>query len=160
MNSERSAAVVNIPLGEGARASFSRRSVILLSAFSLFLLLGGCTGGSGPSTLNLTAKDANKTFQLHPGDQVVIVLDANPSTGFDWDIDQTNSAVLTLQGKTFQASSSGLPGSGGSDTFTFKALSTGTVNLRLKYWRSFAGPASITNRYAVTLQVLAAGGGY
>jgi inhibitor of cysteine peptidase len=159
MNGERSIAVTNTPPEGQMQFWFSRRIGLSLSACFLLLLLGGCTGGSN-TPLKLTAKDANKTFQLRVGDQVVIALDANPSTGFDWDIDQTKSTMLALQGKTFQASSPGLPGSGGTDTFTFKALTAGTVNLRLKYWRSFEGPASITNRYAVTFQVLPAGGGY
>jgi inhibitor of cysteine peptidase len=159
MNSERSAALINAPRGKQTRLWFGRSIALSLNVFLLLLLLSGCAG-SGPSTLNLKATDANKTFQLHPGDQVVIMLDANPSTGFDWDIDQTNNTVLASQGKTFQASSNGAPGSGGTDTFTFKALTAGTVNLSLKYWRSFEGPSSITNRYAVTLKVLSAAGGY
>jgi predicted secreted protein len=160
MNSGRCAAALNRPPGGQTPPWFARKSALLLCAFFLLLLLGGCGSGSGSSTLNLAAKDAGKTFQVHPGDQVVIALAANPSTGFDWDIDQTDSAVLALQGKTFQAASSGLPGSGGTDTFTFKALAAGTVHLSLKYWRSFEGASSIINRYAVTLQVLSAGGGY
>ena len=159
MNSEHSTAPITAPRGKQTRLWFGRSIALPWSVFLLLLLLGGCGSGSGTATLKLTATDANKTFQLHPGDQVVIRLDANPSTGFDWDIDQTESAVIASQGKTFQASS-GAPGSGGTDTFTFKALTAGTVHLSLKYWRSFEGPTSITNRFAVTLQVLAAGGGY
>jgi inhibitor of cysteine peptidase len=153
MKRERSIADINALPGKQRRRLLGS-SIALPLGVSLLLLLSGCTLGSSVSTLRLTASDANKTFQIQPGTQVVITLDANPTTGYDWDIDQTNSAILDFQGKVFQATVNGPPGSGGTDTFTFKALAAGTVNLRLKYWRSFAGPTSIINRYAVTLQVL------
>ncbi|GAC1639154.1 MAG: hypothetical protein NVS4B9_32000 [Ktedonobacteraceae bacterium] len=65
--------------------------------------------------------------------------------------------LLTLKQSNFSASnaSSGAVGSGGTQTLTFVAKSAGTVNLQLKYWRSFAGDKSIARRFAATIQIQA-----
>ena len=67
-------------------------------------------------------------------------------------LDKSNDALLTLKQKDYQASSSAI-GSGGTDTFKFVTKSVGTVNLQLKYWRSFEGDQSIIRTYAVTIQI-------
>lgn len=113
----------------------------------LTLLLTSCTG-----TTSLTGSDNGKTITVHVGDEIDIALDSNPTTGFDWAIDKSNDSLLTLKQTNYQASSN-LIGSGGTDTFKFVAKSAGTVNLQLKYWRSFEGDRSISRRYAVTIQI-------
>ncbi len=119
--------------------------VITLGVFTFFLT--SCTG-----TTSLSASDNGKTITVHVGDEIDIALDSNPTTGFDWAIDKSNDALLTLKQKDYQASSNAI-GSGGTDTFKFVAKSAGTVNLQLKYWRSFEGDRSIVHRYAVTIQI-------
>lgn len=118
---------------------------LAMGVFTLFLT--SCTG-----TTSLGSSDNGKTVTVHVGDEIDIALDANPTTGFDWAIDKSNDALLTLKQKDYQPSSSAI-GSGGTDTFKFIAKSAGTVNLQLKYWRSFEGDRSITQRYAVTIQI-------
>ena len=113
----------------------------------LTLLLTSCTG-----TTSLTGSDNGKTITVHVGDEIDIALDSNPTTGFDWAIDKSNDSLLTLKQTNYQALSN-LIGSGGTDTFKFVAKSAGTVNLQLKYWRSFEGDRSISRRYAVTIQI-------
>ena len=116
-----------------------------MGAFTIFLT--GCSG-----TTSLTGSDNGKTITVHVGDEVDIALDSNPTTGFDWAIDKSNGSLLAFKQMDYQASSNAI-GSGGTDTFKFVAKSVGTVNLQLKYWRSFEGDRSITQRYAVTVQI-------
>ena len=37
--------------------------------------------------LKLTQADDNKSFSLHKGDELVIHLEENPTTGYRWEID-------------------------------------------------------------------------
>lgn len=115
----------------------------------LALLLTSCAG-----TTSLSGSDNGKTVQVHVGDEIDLALDSNPSTGFEWAIDKNDETLLTLKQSNYTGSSN-LPGSGGTQTFTFMAKSAGVINLQLKYWRSFEGDKSITRRFAVTIQIQA-----
>jgi inhibitor of cysteine peptidase len=136
-------------VGAFCRAAGQRRW-LLVCVFSMsicMLLLAGCT-----SSTSLTGSDAGKTVQVSVGNEIAIALDANPSTGYGWAIEKSDATLLTFKQSQFSASGNAA-GSGGTQTLTFVAKSAGTVNLQLKYWRSFAGNKSITQRYAVTIQV-------
>lgn len=125
------------------------RLVFGLSLSLLVLLLAGCAAST-----SLTGSENGKTIQTHIGDEITIALAANPSTGYGWSVEKSDERLLTLKQSSFSASSSAI-GSGGTQTLTFVAKSVGTVTLQLKYWRSFVGEKSITQRFTVTLQIQA-----
>jgi inhibitor of cysteine peptidase len=112
------------------------------------LFLSSC----GNQTITMAQTDNGKSVQVHAGDTIVIQLDENASTGYTWAINKTDTTILTLQSSTY-TSSGNLPGSGGTRVFTFLAKNPGTVQLQLKYWRSFEGDSSIIQRYNVTIEV-------
>jgi predicted secreted protein len=117
----------------------------------LTLLLTSCTGST-----SLSGSDNGKTITVHVGDEIDIALDSNPSTGFQWAIDKSDDNLLTLKASDYAGNgSSNLVGSGGTQTFKFVAKSAGSINLQLKYWRSFEGDKSIIQRFAVTIQIQA-----
>jgi inhibitor of cysteine peptidase len=120
-----------------------------LSLSVLLLLLAGCAAST-----SLTSSDNGKTIQAHVGDEIAIALDANPSTGYGWSVEKIDGTLLTLKQSNFSASSSAI-GSGGTQTLTFVAKSVGTATLQLKYWRSFVGEKSITQRFTITIRILA-----
>lgn len=126
--------------------------VCLGALLSIAMVLTSCT-----HTKTLSASDNGKSIQVQVGDQIQLQLDANPTTGFDWSIEQTNSASLALQSTSYQSPNQpSTAGGGGIDTFTFQALKAGTVHLQLKYWPkyrpSYNGGASV-NHFALTLQI-------
>jgi predicted secreted protein len=134
----------------GQRRTRRRWLLVLVSTMSILLLsLASCT-----TSTSLTSSDNGKTIQVHVGDEIDIALDSRPTTGYGWAIEKSNETLLTLKQSNFSASSSSI-GSSGTQMFTFVAKSAGTVNLQLKYWRSFAGDTSITRRFAVTIQIQA-----
>src|SRR5579859_4814832 len=135
--------------GQAGRRFPQRRKICtLVLALGVFtLILTSCTG-----TTSLSGSDNGKTIMVHVGDEIDIALDSNPTTGYDWAIDKSNDSLLAFKQMQYQPSSNAV-GSGGTDTFTFVAKSAGTVNLQLKYWRSFEGDRSISQRYAVTVQI-------
>ncbi|HTK07324.1 MAG TPA: protease inhibitor I42 family protein [Ktedonobacteraceae bacterium] len=132
----------------GPRRTQKRRLLGLVIAMSpLLLFLASCA-----SSTSLTSSDNGKTIQVHVGDTIDIALDSSPGTGYGWAIEKSDETLLTLKQSKFSASS-GAIGSSGTETFTLLAKRAGTVNLQLKYWRSFEGDRSITRRFAVTMQI-------
>jgi inhibitor of cysteine peptidase len=127
----------------------SRWLVFGIALSVLVLLLAGCAAST-----SLTGSDNGKTIQVHVGDEIHIALNANPSTGYSWSVEKSDGTLLTLKQSDFSASSSAI-GGGGTQTLTFVAKSVGTATLQLKYWRSFEGDKSITQRFAVTIQTQA-----
>lgn len=136
---------------ENDEAGRQRRTLFAIALVMgvLTLFLTGCAG-----TTSLSGSDNGKTIAVHVGDEIDIALDSNPTTGFQWAIDKSNESLLTLKQTDYTASSN-LIGSGGTQTFKFVAKSVGAVNLQLKYWRSFEGDKSISQRFAVTIQIQA-----
>ncbi len=131
--------------------TYLRKRLVFIYALTcgLFLLfLSSC----GNQTITMMQTDNGKSVQAHAGDTIVIQLDENASTGYTWAVNKTDTTVLMLQSSTY-TSSGNLPGSGGTRVFTFLAKNPGTVQLQLKYWRSFEGDSSIVERYSVTIEV-------
>ncbi len=105
------------------------------------------------STHTLTDADKGKTIQVHQGDEIVIQLKENPTTGYRWAIDKTDDKVLASQNPDFSPTPGTGIGGSGTRIFTFIAHQPGTVHLQLKLWRSWIGDSSITDRYDVTITV-------
>lgn len=73
---------------------------------------------------------------VRTGDRFDVTLEGNPTTGYDWYVDETDESVVTLADRSFEPSSSAI-GAGGMVTLTFEAVGPGTAHVRLVYERSF-----------------------
>lgn len=105
------------------------------------------------SSFVLTEEDKGKTITIHQGDQVVINLKENPTTGYRWAIDKVDNALLVPDQAGYSQSPGGGIGSGGRRLFVFNAKGPGTVHLQLKLWREWEGDTSIIDRFDVTIQI-------
>lgn len=105
------------------------------------------------SELTITQADGGKLFAVRPGDAIAIRLPENPTTGYQWAIDPGNSEIIEQLESVFSPGSETSIGSGGVRIFTFRAKTPGTVQMRLKKWRSWQGDSSIVERFEVTIQV-------
>jgi inhibitor of cysteine peptidase len=102
----------------------------------------------------LTVADKGTQVEVKVGEQIVITLDSNPSTGFSWEAKDLDKTMLEQVGDpTFSSSDPGLVGSGGSLTLTFKALKTGTTTLTLVYHRPWETDVAPVDTFAVTVIV-------
>jgi inhibitor of cysteine peptidase len=122
-----------------------KESRLLLSALltmaTLALTATGCSP-TPPATVTLGAQDDGRTITLKSGDTLIIELEGNPTTGFSWEVEAVDDAILALQGDAqYTASETGLVGSGGVFTFTFRAASKGQTPLQLVYHRSWENVA-------------------
>jgi inhibitor of cysteine peptidase len=74
---------------------------------------------------------------LNQGEKLEIKLSSNPTTGYNWEIVQIDSAIVQQVGDVEYKSYSKRIGSGGVNTYTFQAASEGKTHLTLIYHRSF-----------------------
>ena len=89
--------------------------------------------------------DSSKTIKTKVGQEFVIVLDSNPTTGYGWQLaGEIDKKVLSIVEITHKTSKSGRIGAGGKDRWTLKGLRAGTVTLSLQYvrpWEKDVPPA-------------------
>ena len=94
-----------------------------LALAALVILTAGCdtqnTGGgiqvSPPEQVNLTASNNGEKITLFAGQELVIQLDGNPTTGYTWEAKDLDATMFKQIGDaTFSSSNPDLVGSGGT----------------------------------------------
>ena len=103
-----------------------------------------------------TLSKSFNTATVQKGETFKIELDANPTTGYLWDVRlKAGKASLLSQGYTADApAGSVVIGGGGVESFVFKAEEAGTVELVAEYsrpWEKSAKPA-VTQRFDITVK--------
>lgn len=74
-------------------------------------------------------------LQVATGGQFTINLDANPSTGYQWELDYYDTDYISLVGSEYKPYSVPQMGSTGSQQFVFEALKVGDTPIKLSYAR-------------------------
>ncbi len=100
----------------------------------------GSQADANGGPVKLTEADNGKTIEVKAGEDVQVVLNGNPTTGYAWTVTAGDAAVLVQQGDPVYAQGNTDPsivGAGGTFTFTFKAAKAGQTTLKFDYARSF-----------------------
>jgi inhibitor of cysteine peptidase len=100
--------------------------------------LGGCRGRGGGLS------DESVPIRVGVGERFTIVLASNPSTGYEWALDEGfPAAALREVGSEYVADRSRFSppadGAGGRERWTFEAVEAGEVSLPLVYHRPWEG---------------------
>jgi inhibitor of cysteine peptidase len=118
------------------------KTALFVTTFTVMIILmtgspGLCAGEKQTvSKDNATYTDPEKTIQCNVGGAFSIVLDSNPSTGYQWQLAQSpNREFLKLINSTYRAPITELVGAGGKEIWSFKALSVGQRTIVLEYVR-------------------------
>lgn len=92
---------------------------------------------AGPKLVQvrLNEQDAGRTVELQAGEVFELVLDANPTTGYQWEVVSDGSGVIRQIGDAEFKPDSNLLGSGGKTTYRFEAAVPGQTWLSLDYHR-------------------------
>jgi len=104
-----------------------------------FTLILGLLAGYSPKESNLTSANNGQPSTIKIGGRLVVELESNPSTGYTWEASNLDTSVLKQLGQTEYkpASSSPMPGAGGTQILRFEAVAPGTTTLTLIYHRPF-----------------------
>ena len=119
------------------------RSIIRL----LVLLLAACLTAScrSPQNILLTESDSGRTLDLCVGDTIVVALNANGTTGFDWypRHGAGNVQILAEKGDRYVVDPDPVDirkpvaGQGGSHYFSYRVIGPGICGIALDYKRSW-----------------------
>jgi predicted secreted protein len=110
------------------------RFAMLLGAGLLLPVLGGCPLPGSGSTHFTNASFDGWNMTVSPGDRVIVLLRANPSTGFSWEVDTIDASMLSYVQTAFTPDdTSGATGVPGTSALEFSVTGTGSSTLTLKY---------------------------
>jgi inhibitor of cysteine peptidase len=93
----------------------------------------------------LTADDAEQTIEVTTGEEIVVTLEENPTTGYQWTVDEL-VGHLTSVSSEFAAPGTQRPGAGGHRTIVLRATGSGPAELRVRYARPWGGETSDARR--------------
>ncbi len=125
-------------------------TLVSLSILLVFVSLGGTDDGH---TLRINEKNNGQSIDLRVGQGIDVVLDENPTTGYQWEIVSPDKTVINQSAEPEFRRDSDLMGTGGKKTFHFKALSPGETTLRLIYRRSWEKDVPPSKSLEVTIRV-------
>ncbi|MBI5232127.1 MAG: protease inhibitor I42 family protein [Coriobacteriales bacterium] len=114
---------------------------------------GTSTNPEPPGPLELTEADSGSTQEMQTGQLAVITLDANPSTGYEWQVDGEVPAQLAQSGEPeFEAESDAI-GAGGKERWSFMAKETGEGTLKLIWLRPWEKDTPPAKTFEVKVSV-------
>ena len=85
-----------------------------------------------------TQNDMTNTIKATVDKEFVITLDANATTGYEWQLaGMVDDSLIKPVSSEYVPDNTGLVGSGGKSIWTFKAVQAGKTQLSFKYIRSW-----------------------
>ena len=112
-----------------------KKAVIVIAPLLLAaMLFAGCGGGDSDGTNGgaKTYTDSAETIEVKVGDEFVIALDSNATTGYAWQMAEgLDEDVVELVGSEYimDEGSEEMVGAGGVEEWTFRATGKGSTTL-------------------------------
>ena len=131
---------------------FARKSALIAVLMFLVLTLVACSQSADPK-VSIGTADAGKTITLHQGDMLIVSLEGNITTGFNWQMLPQDPEILKQVGEPEVTPDSKMMGAPGLIVLKFQAVKTGQAKLDLAYQRSFEKNVAPANTFEVTVVV-------
>lgn len=101
----------------------------------LAVAVAAFSGCSAQEALAVDAADDGSQIGLQKGQELVVALEANPSTDYTWEMVDSEGDILQQVGEPQFQAQSDLVGASGIMTFRFQAIKAGQMELKLVYHR-------------------------
>jgi inhibitor of cysteine peptidase len=128
------------------RAAAALAAVLALSACAL----------AGPNPATLTADDSGRTLRLIAGEELLVALPGNPSTGYGWTAEYAPALLEQIGREEFSRNDAPdrMVGVGGVFTWRFRARAGGSGVVRFFYARPWEKgiPPARTVEYRVVVE--------
>ena len=124
-----------------------RRRLRLAGLVALAVLAAACgsDGGGGEGSGGSGEVFTSSPIDVAVDDTFVIELEANPSTGYSWELaGPLDEAVVVALGSDHEAGEGDAVGAPGTQELSFKAVGEGTTTIALQYvrpWETDLAPA-------------------
>jgi inhibitor of cysteine peptidase len=126
----------------------------ILTAIALTVCLGGLAGCQSTSeSITISEENAGEIIVLKTGDTLVVSLDGNPTTGFNWAVGPQDPVLLQQVGETEFRPESDLTGAPGKVLLRFEAVTPGRTLLQFDYSRSWETDETPARSFEVTVAV-------
>jgi predicted secreted protein len=130
----------------------------LTSMMAISLLLSACanTGVTpDPKTVVVTPAIKGNSAMLSLGDTLELQIPTIPKAGFEWQVQNLDTAILEQEGTGMYAKDPDPNSAGGVVTFQFTAIGTGKTTVNLLFVSPSIGevPALSSNSFSVTVEV-------
>jgi inhibitor of cysteine peptidase len=121
---------------------------------AVLLSLLACSSPA-PEMQSLSSGDAGKVITAAAGSELTVTLEFNATAGYSWteNADMSQSGVLQQTSHKYQPPGEVIPGWGGQEVWTFKALTAGTTIVSMEYKRPFEPNNPPANTFNVTVTV-------
>jgi len=118
-------------------------------------VLAGCADDAfdEPRVVPLSAVDSGTVVEVSVGDEILLDLEANWTTGYTWVDESPESAALRAVGEPVLIEESGLVGAAGVMRCRFEAVNIGTAALELAYRRPWEDDVEPERTFSVTVVV-------
>ena len=108
------------------------KSTMIAALLALSILAAGC---SPYREVRLGTKDSGRRIEIKEGETLVIALEANPTTGYLWEVVEPQQPILGQKGEPEYQPESDKIGAPGLQTFRFTGQKAGDMTLELIYHR-------------------------
>jgi len=125
---------------------------ILVTVLAL-VVVAGISGCAAESVQALEGEDDGREITLQKGQTVTIKLEGNPTTGYSWEVVETEGAILQQVGEPEFEAESDLLGAPGTQTLRFEAVETGQMELKLVYQRPWETDVEPVETFTVQVTV-------
>jgi len=98
----------------------------------------------------LTIEDNGKHIVANNGDEVLVLLRTNPSTGYDWIATPVNPAVLTEEERTYAVLSNAM-GSPNDLLIHYRVTGSGHAHIELQYRRSWENGVAAVQIFTIEI---------
>jgi inhibitor of cysteine peptidase len=104
------------------------------------------------TTHELTSADDGRALSACVGDELVITLPENASTGYRWAVERVGEQ---LRGdRTASPGGAREPGAARLAAFRFEVVGAGESRLVLRHWRPWQGESSVLGRFALSVRAV------
>jgi len=138
-----------------------RQRIMMSGALAAVVVVTACSMSKSapkppPAPVTVSAEQSGTSVALTSGQDLVVRLPSNPSTGYRWIYVEPKEAVLRVDGpSSFETQSAGgAVGAAGTEVWKLAPLKPGQQQLRFEYrrpWEQDVGPSKIAT-YSVTVQ--------
>ena len=107
----------------------------------------------GIDVLKITQADNGKAITMKKGQVLKLSLDSNPTTGYQWYIEELDDKLLKIVNMDFESPDTSRMGAGGKQFWKIKAINSGETKLLILYYRMWEGKDKAVKEFELNLVV-------